>query len=62
MPKVYLRATGPSSFEWVRSLKKATADYRRAAMVTLKQLKSARLTEIPDRRLMKSKWVISRNK
>lgn len=62
MPKVYLRATGPNSFEWVTSFKKATADYRKAAMATLKQLKSARLIELTDPHLMKSKWIITRNK
>ncbi len=62
MPKLYLRATGPNTFEWVKSLKKATADYRKPAMVTLKQLRSAKLIEVPHLHLMKSKWVISRNK
>lgn len=62
MPKLYLRATGPNTFEWVKSLKKATADYRKPAMVTLKQLRSAKLIEVPDLHLMNSKWVISRNK
>jgi hypothetical protein len=62
MPKVHLRATGPSSFEWVGSLKKATADYRKAAMVTLKQFRSSKLTEVPGPHLMKSEWVITSNK
>lgn len=61
MPKLYLRATGPNTFEWVKSLKKATADYRKPAMVTLKQFRSAKLIEVPDLNLMKSKWVISRS-
>lgn len=61
MPKLYLRATGPNAFEWVKSLKKATADYRKAAAVTLKLLRSAKLKEVPDQHVMKSKWVVTTN-
>ena len=62
MPRVYLRATGPNKFEWVKNLKKATADYKKAATVTLKQLRRAKLVEVPDPHLMKSKWVIRSDK
>jgi hypothetical protein len=62
MSRVYLRATGPNSFKWVKSLKKATKDYKKAANATQKQLSNTKLVEVPDPLLMQSKWVISRDK
>jgi hypothetical protein len=61
MPKVYLRATGLNGFEWVKDMKNATADYKKSANVTLKQLRSAKLVEVAQLRQMRSKWVISRD-
>lgn len=58
MPKVYLRVIGPNSFEWVNNLKEATAENEKSAKVTLTQLRSAELVEVPQPRGDPSKWVI----
>lgn len=58
MPKIYLLATGPNSFEWVDSPDKATKDYRPAAEATQRKLsEKTTLVEMPDQR-QESKWVI----
>jgi hypothetical protein len=62
MPKVYLRATGVNGFQWLKNPSKATADYKKATEATLKQLRTSKLIEVPQPRLMRSKWLISRGK
>jgi len=65
MSKVYVRPTGPNSFEWVDSpdkIKNSEPD-KQAAEVTLKQFKSAQLVEIPAKTPnTASDWIISMDK
>lgn len=62
--KKYLRIQPDGKDEWVDNPKDATADYREAAEVTQARLKIASgllkttLFEMPDARLMQSKYVI----
>jgi hypothetical protein len=61
--KMYLRIGPQGNDEWVGDLKDATADYRAAAEVTQQRLKDeakliTKLIEIPDPRLLQSKFVI----
>lgn len=64
MKTTYLRIKPDGKEEWVDRLDEATADYEKAALVTQDKIKAlgivTRLVEIPDKRLMKSKWVISK--
>jgi hypothetical protein len=62
MPKkVYYRATGLATFDWVDSPEKATQTDKESAEVTQKQLKDTELAEIPSKRQnFPSSWVISR--
>jgi hypothetical protein len=62
MPKIYLHATGPNSFEWVDSPEKADGVFKPVAEATLKQFKSAELVELPQKSpQLQSEWVISAN-
>jgi hypothetical protein len=62
MAKVYLRPTG-SGFKFVKKPANAMPDEKKSAVATLKQLKSAKLVEVPSKNdHFESKWVISVNK
>jgi hypothetical protein len=60
MDKVYLRATGDDTFKWVDKPSKATADYKGAMQVTLKQFRRAKLERAPKKSLQHEPgWIIS---
>lgn len=63
MPKVYLRANGTKSFEWVDDPEQATADEVESLKVNLKQFQSAKLEQLPAKtQHLPLRWVISADK
>jgi hypothetical protein len=61
MPKkVYYRATGPTTFEWVDNPDEATKTDKESAEVTQRQFQDTNLVEIP-RQQFPSTWVLTRD-
>lgn len=61
MPKVYLRATGPKTSEWVDKPEDATADAKESTEVTLNQFKGAQLERAPKKTPQHEPgWIISK--
>ena len=60
MSKVYLRAVGVRTFEWVDKVEDATEESKESTDVTLKQLKAAKLERAPKKTPVQDPgWVIS---
>ena len=61
MPKVYFRATGTNTFEWVDKPEDATSDAKEAAEVTLAKFKRATLERAPKKHPQhEPDWIISK--